>query len=476
MTQSASEDALALRPQTVRTGDVRDLTCTDLIAKTGQGVGRIDGMAVFVLGPLPGERARVRVVLVKAKYVVAELVELLEISPERVEPFCPVFGRCGGCQVQHLAYDAQLRWKASVVDGALRRIGGILAPRVRPTIGMADPRRYRNKTALVVRHAEGATRVGFYAAGTHELVEIDGCPVVLPQLDAYVRAIAGAVAEPLLAAALADARHVVARVGGASGEGVVAVTTAAPSPPLRTGARALAARLPGLVGLSNSSEPPSENAVLGRRTEMLVGRPELAERIADVRFRVSAASFFQVNGEMVGRIFAYLAPAVGGAVRIVDCYCGAGTFALFFASQGATVIGIEENPGAVREATAAAALNGVADRATFLSGRVDRVLRSPAGGRALASADVVFLDPPRKGSDEATLDALVEAAVPHLWYLSCNPATLARDLARLLRGPYVLDVVQPFDMFPQTGHVEALAVLRRRDRAPLLADAEATEE
>jgi 23S rRNA (uracil1939-C5)-methyltransferase len=169
----------------------------------------------------------------------------------------------------------------------------------------------------------------------------------------------------------------------------------------------------------------------------------------------------------VGKIFAYLAPQAASARRVIDLYCGAGTFALFFAKHGARVVGIEENPHAVREARANAALNGVEEQTAFMSGRVEATLRSKVGTEALGAAEVVFLDPPRKGSDEATLEALVRARVPHVWYLSCNPATLARDLAQLVAGGYQLGAVQPFDMFPQTGHIEALASLHRADVAPL---------
>ncbi|HEY0798690.1 MAG TPA: methyltransferase domain-containing protein, partial [Candidatus Baltobacteraceae bacterium] len=189
---------------------------------------------------------------------------------------------------------------------------------------------------------------------------------------------------------------------------------------------------------------------------------EMEEQIDGVRFRVSAGSFFQINGVMVGKIFAFMKPLVQAATpNIVDLYCGAGTFALFFAKQGAQVVGIEENPYAVVEARANAELNDVQTRARFIAGRVERMLRAGPGAEALAAAEVVFLDPPRKGSDPATLEAIIEAEVPRVWYLSCNPATLARDLAHLVRGGYELDLVQPFDMFPQTGHIEALATLHR---------------
>jgi len=451
-------------------GDLVEIDCTDLIAKTGQAVGRSNGMVVYVLGPVPGERARVRIESVKAKYAVADLVEILTYSADRVEPFCAVFGTCGGCQVQHLAYAAQLRWKRDIVANALRRLGGIAEADVRPPVGMADPRAYRNKMALVVTGgaARGSdiadTQFGFYAARTHDVVPIERCPIVMPQLDETIAGLWDAARDPATGRAFTGARHVIARAGLASGECVVSITTDRTSHALPPVAQALAAKLPGAVGIGNSSEPPSENAVMGRRNVTVFGKTEMQEEIDGVRFRVS---FFQVNSEMVGKIFGYLRPQAAQAGRIIDLYCGAGTFALYFAKHGARVVGIEENPNAVREARVNATLNGVDARTTFLSGRVEATLRSKIGIEALAAADAVFLDPPRKGSDEATLGALVRARVPHVWYLSCNPATLARDLAQLVAGGYRLGSVQPFDMFPQTGHIEALAALHRADVASL---------
>ena len=449
-------------------GDVVEVACTDLIAKTGQAVGRADGMVVYVLGPVPGERARVRIESVKAKYAVGELVELLTRSPDRVEPFCGVFGSCGGCQVQHVAYPAQLVWKRGIVENALRRLGGIEGANVGMPVGMANPRNYRNKMALVVTAPAGEpARFGFYAARSHDVVPIETCPIVMPQLDAAIGGFWDAARDPATARVFAGTEHVVARAGLSSGEAVVSLTTGRQSAAVAELGGALAAKLPGVVGVANSFEPASENAVMGRRNVTAFGSSEMHEEIDGVRFRVSPASFFQVNSEMVGKIFAYLAHQVPHVGRIIDLYCGAGTFALFFAKHGARVVGIEENPNAVREAKANAELNGVGGRTAFVSGRVEATLRSKVGGEALAAADVVFLDPPRKGSDEATLAAVVKARVPHVWYLSCNPATLARDLAQLIAGGYRLGAVQPFDMFPQTGHIEALASLHRADVAPL---------
>ncbi|MDQ6925142.1 MAG: 23S rRNA (uracil(1939)-C(5))-methyltransferase RlmD [Candidatus Eremiobacteraeota bacterium] len=447
-------------------GVVASVRFTDLLAN-GQAVGRVNGQVVFVTGPLPGERARVRVTQVKPKYAVGDVVAYESESPMRSKPFCGVFGVCGGCQVQHLAYPAQLAWKEQIVRSALRRIGGFANADVRRPVGMTNPRNYRNKMALVVdRPPSGEISFGFYQARSHALVRIDSCPVVLPQLDAAIGGLYDAARAPDARDAFAGAKHATVRAGAASGQAVLSITTDRQSPAIKERAPALARRVRGVVGISNSFEPRTANAVLGRKMLYVWGQREMEETIEGVRYRVSPASFFQVNSEMVGRIFRFLAPVLTENRTVVDLYCGAGTFAIFFASRGASVVGIEENPAAVREARENAALNGVESRVRFVEGRVEGAVIHRDGKKALEDADIVFLDPPRKGSDEATLDAIASAGVADIWYLSCNPATLARDLAYLAKRGYVLGVVQPFDMFPQTGHVETLAALHKAGVEP----------
>ena len=442
-------------------GTVASVRFTDLLAN-GQAVGRINGLVVFVSGPLPGERARVRVTQVKPKYAVGDVVAYEFQSEMRAKPFCGVFGVCGGCQVQHLAYPAQLAWKEQIVRSALRRIGGFTDVDVRRPVGMTHPRNYRNKMALVVDHTAGETSFGFYQARSHALVRIDSCPVVLPQLDAAIAGLYDAAKAPDSRDAFVTSKHAIVRAGAASGQAVLSITTDRQSPEIREKAPAIARRVRGVVGISNSFEPRTANAVLGRKMQYVWGKREMEETIEGVRYRVSPASFFQVNSEMVGRIFRFLAPGLAPDRTIVDLYCGAGTFAIFFASRGARVVGIEENPAAVREARENAALNNVDDRVKFVEGRVEGAVANKDGKQALDEAEIVFLDPPRKGSDDATLDAIATAGVPNVWYLSCNPATLARDLAYLAKRGYALGVVQPFDMFPQTGHVETLATLHKK--------------
>jgi len=447
-------------------GVVAPVRFTDLLAN-GQAVGRVNGQVVFVTGPLPGERARVRIAQVKPKYAVGDVVAYESESPMRAKPFCAVFGVCGGCQVQHLAYPAQLAWKEQIVRSALRRIGGFAQADVRRPVGMTNPRNYRNKMALVVDRApSGETSFGFYQARSHALVRIDSCPVVLPQLDAAIGGLYDAARAPDARDAFAGAKHAIVRAGAASGQAVLSITTDRQSSAVKERAPALARRVRGVVGISNSFEPRMANAVLGRKMLYVWGQREMEETIEGVRYRVSPASFFQVNSEMVGRIFRFLAPGLAQNRSVVDLYCGAGTFAIFFASRGARVVGVEENPAAVREARENAALNDVDGRVRFVEGRVEGAIVHKDGKKALEEADIVFLDPPRKGSDEATLDAIAAAGVANVWYLSCNPATLARDLAYLAKRGYALGVVQPFDMFPQTGHVETLATLHKAGVEP----------
>lgn len=440
----------------VSPGTELELAFTDLLAN-GQAVGRAEGIVVFCFGPLPKERARVRITTLKPKYAVADLLEIIEHSAERVAPFCPVFGTCGGCQLQHFDYAAQLAWKREVVRNALERIGGFADVMVSETIGMQFPRAYRNKMSLVVDRA--CERVGFYKQRSHDIVQIDACPIVLPRLDEQIPKINAAKGDAGTAGAFARVRHIVARTARASGNVVVTLTSDRPESALKDSAPALLGRLTGVTGLTNSYDPSGPNAILGRKQHVLAGSATIEESIAGLRYRVSAGSFFQVNVEIVERIFNHLEPRLKKPLRILDLYCGAGTFALFFAKHGATVVGIEESSQAVAEARENADLNGLQTRVRFRHGFAGDVLARPDVAAEIAGADAIFLDPPRKGCEERVLARIAARHARAVWYLSCDPATLARDLKFLAAKGYRIGEVQPFDMFPQTGHVETLALL-----------------
>jgi len=464
-----TKEARSRPAPSLRAGTEIEIGFTDLLAN-GQAVGRAGGMVVFCFGPLPQERALVRIAAIKQKYAVGDMLELLVASPERATPFCKVFGICGGCQVQHLSYTGQLAWKRTVVRNALERIGGFAGIDVLEPIGMAEPRNYRNKMSLVVEHATGsrpqagdekiAPTLGFYQQRSHDVVAIDECPIVAPQLNEYIAVLNRARKEEATAPAFFDARHLVARSARATGQGVLTITSAEASKSADRAAPALFKLLPNAVGITNSFDLTSENAIMGRRQNVLVGEAAIEEEMEGVRYRVSGESFFQVNVEIVQRIFDFIRPELTCPQAIVDLYCGAGTFSLFFAKHGSTVFGIEESAQAIAEAQANADLNGMQSSVHFRAGRVEEAVRMPDARAALRDAEIVFLDPPRKGSDERTLGAIAAAGAPRIWYLSCDPATLARDLKFLAANGYQLELVQPFDMFPQTGHIEALAMLR----------------
>ncbi len=448
----------------LRAGAELELTFSDLLAN-GQGVGRAEGLVVFCFGPLPGERARVVVKQVKPRYAVADLRELLSESPARTQPFCPVFGRCGGCQLQHLTYPAQLEWKRQLVRDALERIGGHRAIDVRPAIGMTNPRDYRNKMSLVVDQRSTPPSLGFYRQRTHDVVPIAACPIVTPELNADLAQLNATRGSESMRTMLREARHLVARSARASARSVLTITTQRRSESAERIAPQLLRELPGLAGVTNSFDLAGENAILGRRYRLLAGEEEIEETIAGLRYRVSAGSFFQINVEMVGRIFEFLTPWLETPRRVVDLYCGVGTFALFFAKHGWSVFGVEENPRAIAEAVANARLNRLAQYARFETGRVEQLVGADSLRAEMRAADVLFLDPPRKGCDEVTLDAIARSRIPALWYLSCDPATLARDSKFLVAKGYRLGIVQPFDMFPQTGHVETLVQLEYSELA-----------
>lgn len=454
-----------LKPaNTLRPGAELELDFTDILAN-GQGVGRAGGMVVFCFGPLPGERARIRVTAVKPNYSVGELLELLDESPKRTQPFCPVFGTCGGCQLQHFSYPAQLAWKREVVRNALIRIGGLEDPVVNETIGMTEPRGYRNKMSLVVDDRRKPAAIGFYRQRSHAIVPIDSCPVVTPPLNAILERLTAERIGGAIAGMLRGARHLVARSANATGRSVLTVTSERRSETLpRVAALAMRA-LPGLAGIENSFELSSVNAIVGRRHRLVAGLPRVDEVVGGVRYRVSPSSFFQINVTMLARIFEFLKSRLEPAGSLVDLYCGAGTFALYFAKHGWHVFGLEENPHAIAEAVANAKLNALQERARFEAGQVEAITEGSRAANAMLQADALFVDPPRKGCEPAALERIAGARVRRIFYLSCDSATLARDLKFLLSKGYRLGVVQPFDMFPQTGHIETLVELEYSELA-----------
>lgn len=434
----------------------------------GEGVGRIEERTFFVPGALPGEEIEAEVAEVKARYARGRLLRVLRSSPDRVAPTCAVADTCGGCQLQHLAYTAQLDWKRRHVEAVLQRHPENVGVAVHPTLGMRHPWRYRHKALVPIGEREGAVIAGFFARGSHQLVDLSECPVQHPVADRVVRvtkALATRHRIPVYDEATGEGvlRHVLVRVGRGSGEAMAVLVTNGPVLPAASEiAQALLAEVPGLVGVMQNVNAERTNVALGPETRVLAGEPAITDYIGDLAFRISPVSFFQVNPEQTEALYgqARTYAALSGRERVLDLYCGIGTIALFLARDAGEVVGVEDVPQAIDDARANAARNGIGN-ARFRCGDVAAELpRLAAEGYV---PDVVVLDPPRRGCDEAVLDALAASGPDRIVYVSCNPTTLARDLAMLAHRGYRTAEVTPVDMFPHTAHVECCARLERAD-------------
>ncbi len=453
--------------QPVERGEKYELDITSL-GHSGEGVGRYHGFTVFVPEALPGEKVTATAEVVKQNYAKARLDEVLAPSPDRTAPRCAVYRRCGGCQLQHLSYPAQLAAKRQTVIDAVARIGKLGDVTVHPTIGAAEPWQYRNKMQFPVGLAGGRLAVGCFAPGSHDIVDVDDCHIQHAANNAVARAVRAALAELGIPpydekSGRGVVRHVLGRVGTASGEVMTVIVTATADLPKKESVIASLRRdIPGLVSVVHNVNPARTNIILGRQTETIWGRDTIVDRIGDFLFRVSARSFFQVNTAQAAILYGKAEEYAGltGAETVIDAYCGTGTITLFLARRAARVYGIEVVADAVADARANAAANGI-DNAEYIVGDAVEVL--PKLRARGVQPHAIVVDPPRAGCAPVVLDTFVRMRPERIVYVSCNPASLARDLAVLADGGYRVREIQPVDMFPQTYHVECVALVERKN-------------
>lgn len=452
-----------LESPSLRVGAQLELAIDDL-DQEGRGLGRHDGAVVFVEGGLPGEWLRVRLVHRARRHWLAELVAVLTPSPERRRPPCILADRCGGCTLQALAPSAQQQWKQQRVATALQRIGGLDAP-VRPLLAAPDDLGYRNRAVIPLELREGRLRAGYYQRGSHRIVNLNHCPVLDPRLDGLIAPLKADLeasdwsVDRHAGAPDGGLRHLALRVGSHSGEVLITLIAAhGDLPGLEDLARFWLERWPALVGVCLNLQPDPGNRLMGAHTRVVAGRGELREAFAGLELMVAADSFFQVHTRQAERVVPLLFEALEDVQGyLVDAYCGIGTFSLPLAAAGWQVLGLEQQGAAVALARRNAAANGLSDTTRFEEAVVGEVL-----AERLPGSDALFVDPPRKGLEGPALAAIVAGGPPRLLYLSCDPATQARDLALLVReGGYQLRWLQPIDFFPNTSHVETLAVLHR---------------
>ncbi|MGE5708430.1 MAG: 23S rRNA (uracil(1939)-C(5))-methyltransferase RlmD [Bacteroidota bacterium] len=416
------------------------------IVTGGEGIARHEGLAVFVPFAAPGDRVRAELISEKPSYARALIREIVEPGPGRIEPKCPAFGRCGGCQLQHLDYPAQLEAKRAIVQEAFRRIAH-LDPSIASVLP-GDPWHYRNK----VHWAVDGKRIGLFEPRSHRIVEAYPCLIQHPLnnlvLDFFRRM--------LKEFPFVDLRSAFAKVGTHTDELMIGIVTRGEAFPQAEWVAEVRTQFPGVRAIVQNIHPAPGNALLGKKTLVLWGKDEITERLGDLTYAVSARSFFQVNSLQAEVLYGEVARLAGltGNELVYDCFSGTGSIALFLAKHAREVVGIEEIPDATKNARRNAQLNGV-ENARFLTGLVEDLLPG------MACPDAVILDPPRKGCEPSVLDTLLATRPRRVVYVSCNPATLARDAALLCAGGYRLEEVTPVDMFPQTAHVECVAAFSR---------------
>lgn len=458
------------------------LTARDL-NQAGEGVASApNGQTLFVPGLLPGETAPVRVTTLRSRWGRGQLIGPPESPSEaRTSPPCTVYERCGGCTLQHLDYSAQLHWKAQQVRACLQRIGGFgvetLDAAAHPIAGMQTPWAYRSKIAWPVRAlADGRVGIGFYEAGSHRLVEPSTCLIQPPVADRIRKTLlafiqAQGIAPYNEAENSGFLREVVLRLAFATHQiQLILVTTQAESlktaqarwqPLLSTLSAELEAENWQLTSVHTSVVSGQTNRILGTQTQCIAGQETITERLDDLSYEISPLSFFQVNPIQAEKLFERVVDwaDLRESDQVLDFYCGTGSISLFLARKSHHVLGVEVIAAAVENAQKNAALNGLSDRTTFFVGTAEAV--APTWLDRGVNPHCVVVDPPRKGCDEQLLETLLTWQAPRLIYVSCNPATLARDLKILAQGGYQLKAYQPFDLFPQTTHVETVCLMTR---------------
>lgn len=429
----------------------------------GEGVGQgPDGLTLFVNGALPGETVEVEIFEQHKRFGRARLLHIQARSTERVQPPCPWFGECGGCQVMHASSSLQLRYKRQKVVDALSRIGHLKDADQLVADCLPSPLvfGYRNKIQLPVRGKAGALQIGLFAAGSHRLVEIERCLIhdkmgqeILDKIQPLLQASGLSGYDP--EQRRGDLRHILLKTGFRTEEALVVLVSRIPKNPLweQLGKEILSID-PRLRGVVLNYHPAVSNTILGNEYTVLAGSSFFEERLGSLRFRISSASFFQVNPLQAEKLFTYAlqwAKMVSSHL-LIDAYCGVGTLALFLAEAAEQVLGLEPVEDAICNARENAALNDI-HNAVFLNSRAEERVD------LLKTADLLLLNPPRRGCAPVVLEAALAGQPKSILYISCNPATLARDLS-LLQNYRVVEV-QPFDLFPQTAHVETACLLMR---------------
>jgi len=435
----------------------------------GQGVGRIGDFVVFVNNALPDELVNARIIKKTSSYAIGKVNEIKELSEKRTVPLCSAFGKCGGCTLQHLNYKAQLEVKTDLVMQNMKRIGGFEDLTVHPTIGMENPFNYRNKAQFPVGMTPNGHAIGFYAPRSHNIIETENCEIqdemgnkVKKIVSSYIKKYNVSIYDEQKHKGLI--RHIMSRTGFKTGEVmVVLVINGTEIPHKNELVSMLTKEMPEIKSIMLNVNTKKGNVILGDKNICIYGKDTITDYIGKFKFEISPLSFFQVNPVQTEVLYAKALEYANltGNETVFDLYCGIGTISLFLSQKAKKVIGVEVVEAAVEDARRNAMLNGV-ENVEFHAGETEKVI--PEMYSRGIRADVVVVDPPRKGCDEKLLDTLVRMKPERIVYVSCKPATLARDLRYLADRGYAPVDVQPVDMFPMTTHVECVTLMSRVEK------------
>lgn len=433
----------------------------------GEGIGKADGFTVFVKDAVIGDVVTAKIMKAKKHYGYGRLMEILKPSPYRVEPKCACARQCGGCQLQALSYEQQLVFKEKKVRGHLERIGGFSDFPMEPIIGMEEPYHYRNKAQFPVgRGKDGRIITGFYAGRTHSIIENRDCVLgvsinkeVLNRVLAYMERYQVEPYEEATGKGLV--RHILIRYGFFTGEVMVCIIVNGNKIPMQEKLVESLCEIPGMTSITLNINKERNNVILGDKIRLLWGQEYITDKIGDVSYQISPLSFYQVNPYQTEKLYAKALEYADlhGEETVWDLYCGIGTISLFLAQKAKFVRGVEIVPPAIEDARRNAALNGI-ENVEFFVGKAEEVLPQEYEKHGVY-ADVIVVDPPRKGCDETLLQTIVKMQPKRVVYVSCDSATLARDLKYLCGEGYELKKVCPVDQFGHTVHVETVVLMSK---------------
>lgn len=432
----------------------------------GEGVGRIDNFTVFVEGALPNELVKIKIVKVSKNYAFGKLIDIIKPSNERRTPICDIYKRCGGCQIQHISYEAQLKFKKQRVIDSIERIGKIKDVIVHDTIGMQHPYNYRNKVQLPVRMVKGVPVIGFFAARSHEIIKMDKCYIqdeasskIIPIIKEWIEKNNIIPYDEVTGEGIL--RHIMIRSAHKTGDVMVVLITNSEKLPHKEDIIESLKGIKGLKSIIQNINTKKTNVILGDKCKTLWGSDTITDYIGSFKFNISPLSFFQVNPVQTEILYntALKYANLTGDEIVFDAYCGTGTISLFLAQRAKKVYGVEIVPEAIENAKENARINNITN-AEFIVGESEVII--PKLIEKGISADVVVVDPPRKGCDRKLLDAIAKMSPERIVYVSCDPGTLSRDLGILEELSYKAIEIQPVDMFPQTAHVECVVKIEKK--------------